>query len=44
MRASSSAIITAVEQVNLLPAGRYRSLALTSLEEAQMWANKAVFE
>lgn len=26
----------------VLPAGRYRSLVLTALEEAAMWANKAV--
>lgn len=26
----------------LLPAGRYRALAMTALEEAAMWANKAI--
>jgi hypothetical protein len=27
---------------NLLPPGRYKSLAITAIEEAAMWANKAI--
>lgn len=43
VRQNAGAITAAAEQINQLPDGRYKSLALTSLEEALMWANKAVF-
>lgn len=43
VRAHKSAVLAAAEQIDQLPEGRYKSLALTSLEEALMWANKAVF-
>ncbi len=40
---NQAAIISAAEQIDRLPDGRHKALALTSLEEALMWANKAVF-
>lgn len=43
VRQNAGAITAAAEQIHQLPDGRYKSLALTSLEEALMWANKAVF-
>lgn len=43
VRQNAGAITAAAEQLNQLPDGRYKSLALTALEEALMWANKAVF-
>lgn len=30
------------QAVNAMPAGRYKSLAITALEESAMWANKGV--
>ncbi|KKX96696.1 Acb2/Tad1 domain-containing protein [Microbacterium sp. Ag1] len=44
VRQNAGAITTAAEQLAQLPDSRYKSLALTSLEEALMWANKAVFQ
>lgn len=44
VRQNAGAITTAAEQIAQLPDSRYKSLALTSLEEALMWANKAVFQ
>lgn len=41
VRANTSAIASANEQVVQLPASRERSLALTALDEALMWANRA---
>ena len=43
VRQNAGAITAAAEQLNQLPDGRYKALALTALEEALMWANKAVF-
>jgi hypothetical protein len=43
VRQNAGAITTAAEQIAQLPDSRYKSLALTALEEALMWANKAVF-
>lgn len=43
VRQNAGAITAAAEQVAQLPDGRYKSLALTALEEALMWSNKAVF-
>lgn len=44
VRQNAGAITTAAEQIAQLPDSRYKSLALTALEEALMWANKAVFQ
>lgn len=44
VRQNAGAITAAAEQLNQLPDSRYKSLALTALEEALMWANKAVFQ
>lgn len=44
VRQNASAITGAAEQISQLPDSRYKSLALTALEEALMWANKAVFQ
>lgn len=44
VRQNAGAITTAAEQIAMLPESRYKSLALTALEEALMWANKAVFQ
>ncbi|WP_314473865.1 hypothetical protein [uncultured Microbacterium sp.] len=44
VRQNAGAIAAAAEQLNQLPDSRYKSLALTALEESQMWANKAVFQ
>lgn len=41
--ANTAAIVAAAEQLDTVPAGRHKALALTALEEALMWANKAVF-
>ncbi|KQR86834.1 Acb2/Tad1 domain-containing protein [Microbacterium sp. Leaf179] len=41
IRANAYALALAGEQVAQLPASRERSLALTAIEEALMWANKA---
>lgn len=39
-----SYIVDAASAVNrTAPDGRYKSLALTALEEALMWANKGIF-
>lgn len=38
------AIRAAAKAFEDLPEGRLRSLAFTALEEALMWANKAVFQ
>lgn len=43
VRQNAGAILAAAEQINQLPDSRHKSLSLTSLEEALMWANKAVF-
>ncbi|SDP07167.1 hypothetical protein SAMN04487788_1938 [Microbacterium testaceum StLB037] len=43
IRANAYALALAAEQIVMLPNSRERSLALTALEEALMWANKAVF-
>lgn len=43
VRQNAGAIESAAAQIATLPDGRYKALALTSLEEALMWANKAVF-
>lgn len=48
MRIESGAVHTAIvdaagEVEALVPDGRWKSLALTALEEALMWANKAIF-
>lgn len=40
LRQAYSALADAVEQQ--VPAGRYRSLALTALEQAAFWTNKAI--
>lgn len=44
VRQNAGAITGAAEQIAQLPDSRYKSLALTALEEALMWANKAVFQ
>ena len=36
-------ILAAAKAVDEMPESRQKSLALTKLEEALMWANKAVF-
>lgn len=36
-------VIIAAAAVEELPDSRWKSLALTSFEEALMWANKAIF-
>jgi len=42
--AVQSAIVDAASEVEAnVPEGRWKSLALTALEEALMWANKAIF-
>lgn len=39
-----SAIVDAAAEIEAnVPEGRWKSLALTALEEALMWANKAIF-
>lgn len=41
---NAASIVAAAEQIDAVaPDGRHKSLALTALEEALMWANKAVF-
>lgn len=44
VRQNAGAITAAAEQISQLPDSRYKSLSLTALEEALMWANKAVFQ
>lgn len=48
MRMESESVRTAIvdaagEVEALVPDGRWKSLALTALEEALMWANKAIY-
>lgn len=44
-RAVRAAVANAAQHVNLYaPDGRAKSLALTHLEEALMWAGKAIFQ
>lgn len=43
VRFNTLAVVTAAEAIDLVPDGRHKALALTALEEALMWANKAVF-
>ena len=40
----SYVIDTATSVNDAVPDGRYKSLALTALEEALMWANKGIFK
>ncbi|OAZ40938.1 hypothetical protein A9Z40_03075 [Microbacterium arborescens] len=41
--ANADAILAAADVIDAAPDSRHKSLALTHLEEALMWANKGVF-
>lgn len=42
-KALREASIALAERIDVIPDGRWKSLALTALEESLMWANKANF-